>query len=72
METTAQREARLAEAEEVLHKLTMGSKEESVTLADGRRVTYTQTTVAQLERYIAELKRRLGRAGGYRAIGVTF
>ena len=72
MATREQREAWLAEAEAARHRLLMGSKEESVTFSDGRRVTYTQTTVAQLERYIAELKRLLGRSGGYGAIGVTF
>ena len=73
MATAAQLEAWLAESQAARHKLATGSKEESVTFADGRQVRYSQTDLSRLDSYIADLKRQLGKAdGGYKPVPVVF
>ncbi len=59
MADTATIQARLAEAEEALHALMTGSREEEVVWADGRRSKYTTATLPQLQAYIADLKAQL-------------
>lgn len=50
-------ETRITEAEEALHKLMLGSREEQVQHADGM-VRYTPAQAPELERYIAGLYRQ--------------
>lgn len=57
--------ARLAEAEEALHRLLTGSQEERVRHGDSE-VAYTQAKISDLRAYIAELKVQLGLTGGKR------
>lgn len=60
MTDTAILEARLAQAEQALHDLSIGKTTASVSY-DGKSVSYTQTNIGQLRGYIADLKRQLGR-----------
>lgn len=72
MATTTQLEARLAEAESALHELMLGKTVVKLKDAGGDEVEYSRADQAKLEGYIAVLKQRLGKPGGYRAIGVVF
>lgn len=47
---------RLAEAENALHKLTLGRQSVEVTAEGGYRVTYTAANIDRLRAYIAELR----------------
>lgn len=47
----------LAEAEQALHRLLTGSLEETVQIGD-RQVTYTRTTISDLEAYVTRLSRK--------------
>lgn len=62
--------ARLAEAEEALHKLQIGGGVQSLSV-DGRSVDYTPAKIADLQAYILDLRVRLGRAPR-RVWGATF
>lgn len=56
---------KLVEAEAALHRLLTGQQSASFSISSGggsRSMTYTQTNIAQLRAYIAELKRAI--AGG--------
>lgn len=54
MATKEELEQRLAEAEAARHQVAIGKK--TVTLSyEGRSVTYTQATLAQLDKYIEDL-----------------
>lgn len=46
----------LAEAELALHRLRTGSKEEEIQFGSGKRVKYTVVNLADLQRYIDELR----------------
>ncbi len=73
MTDTATLQARLAEAEAALHKLTIGRGTEAVTHADGRSLRYTAADLAELRAYIQDLKRQLDPATPARwPIGVRF
>ncbi|WP_422074112.1 gpW family head-tail joining protein [Tranquillimonas rosea] len=66
MTDTATLRARLAEAEDALHKVALGGAV-SVVSYDGSRTEYTPTSEAALRRYVRSLKRQLGdlsRGGG--------
>jgi gpW len=56
---TAVLEAQLAEAEAALHKLMMGTKVVKIGY-DGADTEFSRTSVPELRRYIATLKRQLG------------
>lgn len=71
MTDTATLQARLEEAEGVLHDWIMGSRETAIAY-NGRSLTYNQTNEAVLRRYIAELKRQLGQASGLRPLRPFF
>ncbi|EWY36764.1 hypothetical protein N825_25355 [Skermanella stibiiresistens SB22] len=61
-ETTLRR--RLTEAEDALHRLTIG-KSVTVASGDGSSITYAPAQSAQLRLHIAELKIKLGECAGY-------
>ena len=63
-EELLQKKLYLAEAEVSLHKLLTGSKEESVSFGAGKSVKYTATNIAELRRYISELKDEIAVAEG--------
>lgn len=69
-------QTRLTEAEDALHQLTIGRRSKAFTHAAGdvnRRIEWTETNVAQLRAYIADLRRQLGETTGRRrAIGLVF
>lgn len=68
-------EARLAEAEEALHKLLLpGSTVVRIKDASGDEVQYRSydADIRELRKYIAELKTQLGQPGRYRALSVRF
>jgi hypothetical protein len=65
-EELLQKKLRLAEAEMALHALLTGSKEQSVSFGAGKSVAYTQANIAELRRYINELKDEIGAAEGTR------
>lgn len=65
-------EQRLEEAEAKRHALLTGDGLASVRDASGRQLQRHAPEVQALDRYIAELKRKLGLASGYRALGVRF
>lgn len=72
-QTTLQ--ARLDEAEDALHKLTIGRREEAYTHAAGdvsRQVKWTAASISELRAYIADLRRQLGQPTRRRAIGLSF
>lgn len=71
MADTATLQARLAEAEDALHRLKIGGGVAEVQ-TDNERVKYSPANVAALETYIADLKRELGILPPRRAIGVNF
>ncbi|BAK75398.1 gpW protein [Pseudogulbenkiania sp. NH8B] len=56
---------RLAEAEEALHQLQIGSKRERISRG-GTDITYTRANIGDLRRYIADLKAEVARAEGAR------
>ncbi len=56
-------QARLEEAESALHKLNMGQSVVSISY-EGHETQYNRTNVAQLERYVRNLKRELGQPVG--------
>jgi len=58
-------EQRLIEAENALHALITGELIASVTVPGGRTNQYTPANIGELRKYIAELKRELGKTGGY-------
>jgi len=61
-EQRAQLEARLAEAEQALHELTIGGRAVSIS-SGGKTVSYTAGDLSRLDQYIASLKRQLGVSG---------
>ena len=63
---------RLEEAEAKRHSLLTGEGLASVRDASGRQMQRHAPEIQALDRYIAELKRKLGKAPGYRALGVRF
>lgn len=63
-EELLQKKLNLAEAEMALHKLLTGTKEESVSFGAGKSVKYTATNIAELRRYINELKDEIAAAEG--------
>lgn len=63
-------QARLAEAEAMLHTLILGKTVTSASF-EGKAVTYTPADESKVRGYIAELKLQLGR-GARRPIGVSF
>lgn len=63
-EELLQKKLRLAEAEVALHALLTGSKEQTVSFGSGKSVGYTQTNIAELRRYINELKDEIAAAEG--------
>ena len=69
-------QARLAEAEAALHALATGTKVVAVE-RNGKKLTYTAATMAQLRGYIADLNGQIAvllgtTTGRRRAIGVRF
>jgi hypothetical protein len=79
MLTDAERAAlqqRLTDAEQARHELAIGRRASVVSYGQGdgghRAVTYTRTNLAQLDAYIAGLRRQLGHHSPRRAIGVRF
>ena len=56
---TAVIQARLTDAETALHNLVLGKGRVTVSY-DGESVTFTQANIAELRKYIAELKAQLG------------
>lgn len=75
MTDAATLQARLAEAEAALHRLTTGSQAEDVRYASGsasRSVRYTAANIAELRAYVADLRRQLGQPTRRRAIGIRF
>ena len=70
MPDTATLQARLAEAEEALHRLAIGEKEVQAGY-NGKSVTFNQSSMQRLRAYIAELKRQLGQSGRPGPIGVV-
>lgn len=63
-EELLQKKLRLAEAEVALHKLITGSKEASLSFGAGKSVSYTQASLAELRRYVNELKDEIAQAEG--------
>lgn len=59
-----QKKLNLAEAEMALHKLVTGTKEQTVSFGSGKSVTYTAASLAELRRYINELKDEIAVAEG--------
>ncbi len=57
-------ETRLTEAETALHLLATGGQRQTVDIGAGGRVTYTAANVADLRRYIADLKNRIATLKG--------
>ncbi|WNO10423.1 gpW family head-tail joining protein [Teredinibacter sp. KSP-S5-2] len=55
---------RLEEAEMALHKLMTGAREVKVKVDDYGETTFSETNMANLERYIAKLKQDIARALG--------
>lgn len=54
-------EQRLADARDALHQLMMGKRAVQVGYGS-RQVTYSQTTIADLRRYISELENLCGQS----------
>jgi hypothetical protein len=75
-EQRADLETRLRDAESARHELAIGRRASVVSYGQGdgghKSVTYTRTTLSQLDGYIADLKRQLGYRSTRRAIGVRF
>lgn len=68
-------QARLDEAEEALHQLTIGRRSKAFTHSAGdvsRQLQWTDATVPQLREYIADLRRQLSMPSRRRAIGIRF
>ena len=69
-------QARLTEAEQALHDLTIGRRAKAVRHGAGdisRSLEWTEANIGELRAYIADLRRQLGlTTGRRRAIGVTF
>lgn len=68
-------QARLDEAEEALHQLTVGRRTKAFTHAAGdvsRNIAWTEATAPQLREYIADLRRQIGMPTRRRAIGLSF
>lgn len=59
-----QKKVYLAQAELALHNLLTGSKEESVQFGAGKSVKYNQVNLAELRRYINELKDQIAACEG--------
>ncbi len=57
-------ETRLTEAEAALHLLATGGQRQTVDIGAGGRVTYTTANVADLRRYIADLKNQIAKLKG--------
>lgn len=55
-------QSRLSEAEEALHKLATGARAATTGIAD-RTVTWTQTTIPELQTYITALRSEIVAAG---------
>ena len=64
-------EARLAEAEDALHRLMIGVQEVSVEY-DGHSTTYARGSEEKLRRYIRDLRQQLGRDTGTRFRRVVY
>lgn len=68
-------QARLDEAEEALHQLTIGRRTEAYTHAAGdtsRQIKWTAASATELRNHIADLRRQLCQPSRRRAIGVAF
>jgi hypothetical protein len=68
MATTDQLTAWLAEAETARHQIAIGGNPQSVSSPSGSSVTYSATTLPQLDAYILSLKRQLGLPTGFRPL----
>lgn len=60
MATTEQLEARLSEAEDAFHKLSLGTSVVEIRDSNGESVRYTSTDKSTLASYIGSLKAQLG------------
>lgn len=56
MTTLATLQTRLSEAEEALHQLLLGSKEQTIEFGAGRKVTYNQANIGELRGYVSRLE----------------
>ncbi len=70
MATSTEIQTRIAEAEAALHALATGARVAEV-WRDGRRVTYTQANLAELNAYIDRLKSDLSAAQTAEGVTVT-
>ena len=68
MATTDQLRAWLAEAEAARHQIAIGGNPQSVSTGSGKSVTYSATTLGQLDAYIASLRRQLGLPTGNKSL----
>lgn len=59
----------LAEAEAAHHRLSLGEAVVTITRDNGDEVTFQQTNLGKLKRYIQSLKRQLGQKSGTRILG---
>lgn len=64
MATLVQLQTWLSEAEEARHKLAIGKRAVTIRDQTGRNITYTDTTIAQLDAYIALLQGQIAAASG--------
>lgn len=55
---------KLAEAETAYHTVMLGGKTASVTFGPSKSVTYTQANLAELRRYINDLRDQIAACGG--------
>lgn len=59
-----QKRQMLAEAEMALHKLSIGGQRQQVNFGAGKGVTYTSANIADLRRYIQDLKAEIAALDG--------
>ncbi|MFC3724395.1 gpW family head-tail joining protein [Neoaquamicrobium sediminum] len=60
MATTAELQARLAEAEKAYHEIATGGGVRTLVDQSGERIEYQPASLSRLQAYILDLKRQLG------------
>jgi hypothetical protein len=70
MTDTAILEQRLSEAQDALHRLSIGESEVTVRIGE-KAVTYSAVKAGELRAYIQELKAQLGQGDGRHAISLV-
>ena len=69
-DTLLELQSRLVQAKEARHRLLTGTQEVTVSLHGYGSTTYSQSTIAALERYISELERDIAKKNGSSRRGI--